>query len=255
MNPFFKRSACLSNHTLQKYVANTLSVKERYEVEDHLLDCALCQAAVEGMMAMQSGGYGAQANEDLAFLEQSFSSGKSSGLRKPIQLSWWLLALVVLLTVAILAWLIFFREDKADQLYALYFVPPANEYSPVQLRGGQTKSTMHPILEQALNSYDDERYAAAISYFEKYLSEYPNDEQATLYKGVAHLELEQADKAIASFEHVIDLHPDQPLPAHWYLALAHLCNKDHAAARSEFQYLTTIESPFKEKAAAILAQL
>ena len=257
MNLFFKRSACLSKHKLQGYVAGTLSPKERLEAEDHLLDCALCQAAVDGLMAVQLKGSADSAKEDLEMLERKYAAQNKYVSGNSWKLGWWLLILAALLA-AVAAWLWFkspMHKSNADRIYAMYFVPATNEYVAMQLRGKQEKFDAHPALEQAMQYYDAKQYAAAINYFEQYLLEQPNDGQAALYEGIALMELRQLEKAIDLLEQATDTYPDHSLAAHWYLALAHLLNKDNAAARSELQYLMSIDSPYKERAAAILAQL
>ncbi len=48
---FLETDVCLTPELLQKYVCKQLKAKELHRVENHLLDCDLCAAAVEGWTA------------------------------------------------------------------------------------------------------------------------------------------------------------------------------------------------------------
>ena len=48
MKTLFKFSSHLTFEEIQNYVSNKLDAEARFRVENHLLDCSLCNEAVEG---------------------------------------------------------------------------------------------------------------------------------------------------------------------------------------------------------------
>lgn len=251
MKLFFTRSKCLSRRKLKDYAAAKLPAEERFEVENHLLDCALCQAALDGyLLAAQQEPLSAS-DYELALLEKEYAKRNPSPLK--IQRSKPLVFFVLaILLLSIWAGYKYWKQTSQEQLYAFNFVPATNEYLVFR---SEEKRLADPALAAAMHHYDGAHYAAALPYFNTYLSQNPKDEQAMFYAGIANLAMGQIDKAIGLFEELIDVDAAHALPAHWYLALAHLRNYDNAAARSELQFLLAIESPYREKAAALLDRL
>jgi hypothetical protein len=53
-NNIFNSSGCLSLNTIKKYLNNELSPKKMHGVEKHMLECKLCEEAVEGYLLIKN---------------------------------------------------------------------------------------------------------------------------------------------------------------------------------------------------------
>lgn len=54
LHKIFSESGCPSSVTLQAYLENTLSGKERHLIEAHLIDCEMCSDELEGLSLLKN---------------------------------------------------------------------------------------------------------------------------------------------------------------------------------------------------------
>jgi hypothetical protein len=55
MQLLFQEHKCLSEKDIQNYINGQLSTDERHRLENHLLDCPLCDDAVDGYSVLAEG--------------------------------------------------------------------------------------------------------------------------------------------------------------------------------------------------------
>lgn|GEM_PF-1632254 len=188
---------CLSKGDIKQYLQHSMTAQARFELENHLLDCALCNAAVEGYVDHPE--------------EIRKAEGSSLGIRK------WLsvaasIAVVLLVGVASVK---YYRADQPSRTFAKFYEKPSWDY---QTRGASASS----VNIQAVDNFNNGRYQAAIPVFDSLLILNEEDNQMRLYKGIAHLELAQSEQAADALTTVrinSDIYFEE---ATWYLALLNI---------------------------------
>lgn len=106
------------------------------------------------------------------------------------------------------------------------------EHRPLSLqeRGEDQKEIV--AIETAFNN---EEYATALTLLESYLQEEPTDLQAQIYASIAALEEGQPTLAIKRLGAIAQGQSAYRSTAHWYLALAHLQQKNYKSCRNSLQ--------------------
>ncbi len=232
MKAIFSHSSCLSKQSVSNYVNGRLSPENRFEVENHLLDCALCRAAVEGY---------ALTREEAPNINVGTTPRKSPRRRKA------LLLLCVIGGAAAAMW--YAQSQRAQQpeiLYNRFFAPAANTFL---VKGRNAWA------EPAMDYYDEGRYAAALPHFTRYLEQHGQDGEALLYFGIAQLALRQLPEAVNSLSAAAELLPERNAEANWYLALAHLRNGDTDTAKKILHPLLETHGAYRQKAEDLLRDL
>lgn len=134
---------------------------------------------------------------------------------KVIPLTWWRIAAAASIFLAVLSYFWWARPALPEQLYAQYF-------SPYELSLTQRSDNDRQVFEVE-QGYRQKDYSAAIPMFEALLEENNQNAQLHLGAGIAQMELQQTEAALAHFQYIIDaddfLYRDQAI---WYAALAHL---------------------------------
>jgi len=239
MKAIFSHSSCLSKQSISNYVNGRLSPEKRFEVENHLLDCALCRAAVEGY---------ALTREEAPNINVGPTPRKSPRWRRP------LLLLCVIGGIATGLW--YAQSQRAQQteiLYNRFFAPAANTFL-VKGRNAEAESA-RAERGIALDYYDEGRYAAALPHFTRYLEQHDQDGEALLYLGITQLALQQLPEAVHSLSAAAELLPERNAEANWYLTLAHLRNGDIGTAKKILRPLLETQGAYRQKAEDLLRDL
>ena len=135
---------------------------------------------------------------------------------------WWLAAAVLVL--GLIARLLFWDNiPTPQQLYAIYAV---HDFDFTE------KSGTAAILAEAESLLKNKKYKEAIPVLENYLSNNPNDGEIQLAKGIAHLEINDFEKAIEIFDEVGKTSPILKNEGIWYKGLAYLKMGDVGKARN-----------------------
>jgi tetratricopeptide (TPR) repeat protein len=142
----------------------------------------------------------------------------------------WIIASIIVVALAILAILFFFREQTPPsyQQYAQHF--PLS----VTSQSGTTTETL-TSLEEAFNQ---QQYSASIPLFESYIQENPDDPQVQLYYGIALLETNQIQKSRSVFQKIIQEGSLWKEDAQWYLALLYLKINQPEQLKTQLQDLS-----------------
>lgn len=219
MKDLFTTTKCLSRQQIQDYLAGTLDEDRVFAVENHLLDCELCAAAVEGFAAS----YDFEKDQELDALAQRFPNETKAreAQLQPLRRNYrWLnriAAAAAVLLLPLAAWL-YWNAQAEDRLFAQYFQSYQSDY--LALRGNEEE--VPPLLQQAMSSYQQKEYLSSIPLFESYLEQAPENTVAIFHAGIASLEAGQTTKAIQYLEIVRINDNDYYEDASWYLALAYL---------------------------------
>lgn len=164
-------------------------------------------------------------------------------------------SVAILISVGYLA---FFQGApvSGEEMYNTHFMPISYVDDNIQ-RGTRTQgSSDGNIKTQAIQAYAERDYAKAEGLFQLYLSQTtPQDRTARFFYGITLLDQGKVKPAISIFE---DTRNNPPVaafkrPATYYLALAHVRQKQHDQALPLLQSLVNREDRYGKKAAEILA--
>ncbi|NRB50991.1 MAG: tetratricopeptide repeat protein [Saprospiraceae bacterium] len=221
MKTIFTTSDCLSLHELQSYRAGKLSKRERRRVEEHLIDCPLCNGALEGLAQSKDPTQDARQLQSLPFRKGKISL--------PYQI-----AAVLLIGLIIIAAIWLRPKPDAQSLFATYYERP--QPTKVQLRG-TTETAAQQALQSALKAYQMGDFSAAYTLLEGYVKDFPQENQVYLWMGVAQLELGKTEQAIQLFQQLKASNKEYDEKASWYLILASLKAEDYDYVRKLVQEL------------------
>lgn len=198
--------------------------------------------------------------QQLETLEQQDSPKPDTRRFLPPRLLWALAAAVVLILAAIW-WLSSPAKPTAQALLAIYYQPPQEMYIPRRTRGEADSSTLNThspflsLLDEAEAAYNKGQPLALLQCLSR-LEAMPESadyaDELSYYTGLACLQSQQPERAIAAFEKISNEYPTEKP---WYLALARLHAGQTAAARADLETIARSASPFAPDAKALLEQL
>jgi len=227
-------SALKEEVALYKDVQNTLSKQFKFEAED---------AEVETTIAQLSKKYAAQnfknnVSKPQENKEEEVENSKVSITRR-------LLPLTTLAAAAAL--LLFFFNPFTNKISPSQIVTQNFErYEPdAYLATIDVKTAW----QEAIKNYRAENYEVAITKFNSFLKDNPNNKEALLAKGCALLKLNKTDLAIQTFQQI-----NNSKTANWYLALSYLKNDEVTKAQPILEGLLD-NKKYGAKAKAIMRDL
>lgn len=168
--------------------------------------------------------------------------------RRKIGLFKWVGGIAATLAIVFFAWN-FLQPGKltTDELYAKYH--KTEEISLTQM--GSSSSD----LTKAESLFNSGKYQEAIVIFEEHLKNVPSDFQVLLYKGIAHMEIDEFVKAKKAFKKVSKSDTLFNVEGDWYEALNMLKQGKTKASKKALRDIINSESKRKSDAQNILDQL
>ena len=176
-----------------------------------------------------------------------FQRSNSSQIRR----IWFSAAAVVILAIIVTV-LVFrpFTAEPVRDLYAKYY----SEY-PVSPELSELSRSDDDLLF-AIKVYEAGDYDRAIILFEMLSDSSAFIAYSRFYAGHAYLHLNLSDKAIESFQGLLDEDPgDLEHATRWYLALSYLKEGNAMLSREQLKIIEVSDSPFKRKARLLLRDL
>ena len=177
---------CLTQQEIRNYLQSNSDADTRYRVENHLLDCPLCSAAVEGF----ADHYNFEEHEELDELEETIRRRYQMEENQVIQMprrrplfARIAAAAAVLLIGAAATWYYLTPPMTNEQLFLSYY-NPTDVPGLSRVRSASEETT---TLQQAIELYRQEKYAKSQAVFEAILAEEPKQMTAALYAGLAAL--------------------------------------------------------------------
>ncbi len=182
-------------------------------------------------------------------LRNQSSHTVSFNFQKDILKTWHLAAASFALIVVVggLWYILSNKPYSTERLVSKYYKPAQSilQYRSLELNSDDA-------LKEAFNFYQQNDYINALKYF----NSLDNQITAKFYSGICYIELEQFDKALESFEYVINdkdnLFVEQ---AEWYLGLIYLMNNQKTQALDQFGKIAKSDSYYATQAKEILKYL
>ncbi|MEL6141483.1 MAG: zf-HC2 domain-containing protein [Bacteroidota bacterium] len=247
---------CPPGELLRDYVANRLDPATRHRVEDHLLDCPLCDSAVQGFAL-----YGVEESEEgVPVMAERQLLDDLPLAKEPSSIRWvltWVGAAAAVCLFALGYWS-YWSQTKNERLFAAYF-DPQPRYGYTRQRTLST-GLEDDVLAQAIRYHDQENYRASLTAWRNYFAAepLPNDFRPYLYAATAAMETGRFKEANQFFAQI----PPDPggslgEEVNWYRALAILQQGDLTLASKKLQSLSAIgKSRYaKEFAPSLLERL
>ena len=245
-NNIFDSSPCLTLDQLNAYIESKLSEPKRFEVEKHLVDCALCSDALEGM-ALSS---------DKEKVEQTIKSINkdirnnftSRHEKKPHRKVYYATAAALL--IAIISFLyVLSNRTPSTTVYAKIFKPYPNT---IPLTRGEESDT---LVKSAMIEYEAGNYKGTLKILQAILDTEGDNIMACFYSGIANLCLDHPKQAIFYFQKVIEGQGDFIEQSEWYLGLAYLKNRDMEKSKTILKRIIANNNKYKEQSKSLLDSL
>ena len=251
MNKIFKKRTCLSRDEIELYLEGKLNNNERFDIENHLLDCPLCSDAVDGFFSAKELIHTLPAE----WLEIKSDENKLTNvIGKTNQINLFRLA-AVFTGIVVFAGLAYqyFAISNSEKLFAGAYklLPPGDSNT----RSIEIDSLAIGETDQAMILYGQQDYAGAMVLFEQRLKQYPKDNESHLYSGICCLELNDIQKAKEHFVKARINSEKFYASATWYLALCYIRLGQFDQAKQLLNELTNEQNDYMQKAKELLTQL
>ncbi|MBK8737211.1 MAG: tetratricopeptide repeat protein [Saprospiraceae bacterium] len=255
MDNFLKSRACLSKEEIKCYLASTLPAKHIKDIENHLLDCALCSDAIDAYKVSP------QLLDEMpeVFVPQSSklieignhrSDSSSFGSNFFFRIA---AGLVIFCVFGFLVYQYFYASNSKELFAEAFHTLPPTESNTRSI--GEVNLKEVNANSKAMVLYGNKKYEQAANLFEERLKEFPKDNESYLYAGLCYLQLNNNDKAIQYFK-LARINSEQFYqPASWYLSLAYLKSGDDDNAKKMLQELVDNSDDYGSKAKELLTKM
>lgn len=243
----------MKNDLIKKYLADKLSPEERNAFEQEMENDPFLMEAIEGLSMVN----GQWSMEDLYNKENELGTIIEAKLEpkqkgKIISLSFfrYAAAACVLGIIGLFSYKLFFVSKTINEqaIYAAYFKPLTHPDATVR---GENDSNDEA---KAIEAYEKEDYFEAVNAYQKLVANNPDNVKNNLFLGISYLGSNQPKKAIDILSKIKEDKQFQ-YDVQWYLALAHIKNKEVSQAESILQVLENEQNYYQQKAKEILEKL
>lgn len=247
LSDIFYVTPCLTLDQLMAYAEDHVTAQDRFEIENHLVDCKLCSDALEGFTLSE---HKKNIHRDVKALNKKIHGSVSSctTLQHNWRLYYSLAAMLVLAFTSIL----YFqnKQPSHESLFTEYFKPYPNTIPLV--RGEESAG----LLESAMVEYESEKYKESLIILQNLLYREPENDNACFYAGISYLCLNDPQSAMGLLQKVVNnKRSDLADQATWYLALAYIKQGNIQAAKISLNDLCSKENDFKEKSIDLMRLL
>lgn len=220
INDIISYRNCLSQTDIGDYLQHNMAADARFELENHLLDCALCSSAVEGYIANPK--------------ELNTGQQRIVGFKRWLSTA----ATLAILLIGGIAIIKYYNANQLNRTFAVFYEKPTWDH---HTRGGNESNSRY---EQAIQNFNQGRYQAAIPILDSLLIINEENNQMRLYKGITHMELDQNQEAEDELT-VVRINSDIYFEeATWYLALLNVKTENTMAANLYLDELLAIKDGF-----------
>lgn len=253
-SPLNPQTQCLSTESLLSYADGRLEGKAAHLVERHLAGCPLCADALEGIEMIGTAAFKALLAEENAqpLAQKPAQKGRVINFTR--------IAAAITSVAAVILVVMMVLPTSPAGIAADYYSTPEGQ----SLRGGSrgnpespTAPTVKspvastPDINALMARYNDQKFEEAAAGLSQI-----NSSEAQFFAGAAYIEIQQYDKAILSFQRVVELNDSFVMDAKWNLGLAHLFKGDKTAAIKVMSEIASDENnDYFVKAKEILKKL
>jgi len=247
---------CISKEDFILYKKNLLDNNQRFEIENHALDCSLCSDALDGLEDLEMKDLKITLDEidikiDNAKKRKKEKQAKKANIYTLIAKVAAVFIGLVILTIGIKQYTEINREDT---LFSNNFKENTFSYQKDGTRG---KNSSKSVFDQGVDAYNIKNYALALELFEKAIAigDSINRFDPYLKAGITSLklgQLEYADDFLMQVRINDVLQQDQ---ATWYLALSAIKQYQNKKAVAYLTELSNKKGEFQKEATALILKL
>jgi tetratricopeptide (TPR) repeat protein len=246
-NQIFTKRTCLSRSELLDFVSGNVSPAEQHEIEHHLIDCSLCEAAVASLTVKP---------DLLIKLPKEFPGMHShNSNKKPVVgisfVMRWAAALLIPVIAAFAVYLYTKSNDYKSSL-SMEVVPLPPEEIVTRGEGAQENTAED---SEASQFYQLAEYKKSAEAYKVLLIKEPKNENYMLYLGISLLMDGNAAEALPYFEKLRFNSDRYYEPATWYLAMSHIRLEQKDTARLLLQELASKQGDYSIQAKDALKQI
>ncbi len=188
MNKILNNTTCLQPEQIRNYLSENLKEDQRFEIENHLIDCPLCTDAVEGFANNNN----LDDLPELNFLETKEVATPTPTIVKklPVRKNWVMriAASLLLLSIPIGSYL-YWQSNETERIIAANFVEEDNPLIGA-LRSGDNALVTNTDLQNGLDAYQRKQYDTSFKILMEILNTDAENLLATYYSGLAAAKLE-----------------------------------------------------------------
>jgi tetratricopeptide (TPR) repeat protein len=248
-------SRCLEAREILAFLDGDVAESRKVEIDRHLDECRLCEAAVEGVAGLEWREGFLKSTDSLVrkVRARTATAAAAGAVRRPpvsrLRPAPLYLTLAATLVVGASAAVILTRPGPGEALFRQNFEPyPSTR--PV------ARGALDAGRSRALTLYEAGDCRGALAAFEEGLRREPSDPEARFYAGVCRLALGRPAEASRDLQEVLRLDAKEyQAPAEWYLALAHLRHRDPEEARPHLERIAGAGGFYRDRARALLSEL
>ena len=255
MKEIFQTRQCLTTEEIKGYLNESLVEEDLHSIEQHIIDCELCNTTIEGWSKID------QPESILAELEQTelIKQGENTPIRLPQKQKIFKGAKVYIAaaaSIAVILALTFLLNRQTASPLALY----GDYYEYAEMPNPATRNSeiteIKDLTRNAYRAYSIKDFPRSSAIFDQILEVESKNPTALFFGGLAHLESGQYDTAIRTLDKLAS-QPDTQLAedATWYLALALLRNNDIERCREVLISITTKGGFYSDKAGKLHKKL
>lgn len=248
MNLIFKQTNCLSPVELDNYLQGNLDQAALFRVEDHLLDCELCAAAVDGFSSSEDWATELNIAQQLDFEQMQKSETKV--VQMPLIRR--LIAIAAMVGLPLIAGMLYWNTQQNQRLFSEHYAYYESDVTVTTRGDAAEQIELEEQLKLALEAYENNDFATSQAIFESLMRKNKEDVVATFYAGLSSLEENQLEKAIDYLEIVRFNSTEYYDAATWYLALTHLKLEKEQETKDLLGDLSSTKDPFYAKRARTL---
>jgi len=255
MNKILTNTSCLKPEQIKAYLKESLDEDQRFEVENHLMDCPLCTDAVEGFA------YSHNVDDfelpELDFLKSEDITTPPAKVKKlPARKNWVLriAASLLLLSIPIGAYL-YWGSNSTERILAANFI---EEDNPVigALRSGDHSLITNPTLQNGLDAYLNKQFETSLNILTEVLNAEPENALANYYSGLAAAKLKNWTLAEKQLKFTRVNVPNYFDDATWQLIAVYLSQEKIAQAKTLlYEVVENDKSRYQKKALEVLKKM
>jgi len=270
----FETRDCLTMGEINSYLEDVVTEDQRFSIENHLLECDLCNAVINGYSKSkpaESKKVLAEINDILKIefekparestavaaaepqvenIERSQEPAKEIKLDSNRGRLNWAIAAIGITLLGLSLWTYSKRTSQQD-LFASYFEPYAKGLIATRSESNETQT----VFTQGFESYEKSEFVEAVKLLEKGLALEPENGQANFYLGLAALEGNEIAKAILHLKRTRINHSEFYGSATWYLAMAYLKQGEQELAGETLKGLSEKDAPYFVKSLSLLREI
>jgi hypothetical protein len=243
MNAPDEKLICLKLDTARAYVNGSISVNNRFVVEEHLIECHYCSSVISAIKSNEL----EMLQEETQILRESLKLPKNHV--KSLAISFVGVPLYQkIIALGVLLIFIFFiiairYQSGTNEIFRQYYSLDDLDRNAFYASPGNPNPQINEFEKTILINIRSRNYTQALLNCREGQPQYLDSGSANFWEGICYLEMNDLTNAFKKLYEVRKTRHAKLLPATWYLSLAYIKNEEWTLARLLLQELTETGDP------------